>query len=318
MPKATGLQPTSDKEDLLRLLRKLFAAQLTRAQRKCVTNFMEKLQQEPAGSAPRRLLLPAFTAQELQKADDAEHSYRSVRRLLCAGTPFTVVSGSVKEQNVKDFAVLLGDLWDEDAFPLRGGRLFIAGVLSRILGRYVSLVDIKKGFPIQNNQKMVVSDSLSTELKNVGVTWPPNIDGFQQCPTYRRVKWSSAQTWDGTPASSGAWAGPMAGVTSSPRAVADLYPAPLFFTSDLEEASSSHNMQVDAAALQEGPASSVSADSMQHEPWAVLADPPLTFMTSALMLPSLISVDADLDAYGSGVSSGEMACIDWSVTDSNL
>lgn len=73
---------------------------------------------------------------------------------------------------------------------------------------------------------------------------------------------------------------------------------------DLEEASSSHNMQVDAAALQEGPASSVSADSMQHEPWAVLADPPLTFMTSALMLPSLISVDADLDAYGSGVSSG--------------
>lgn len=72
-------------------------------------------------------MLPAFTAQELQKADDAEHSYRSVRRLLCAGTPFTVVSGSVKEQNVKDFAVLLGDLWDEDAFPLRGGRLFIAG-----------------------------------------------------------------------------------------------------------------------------------------------------------------------------------------------
>ena len=46
---------------------------------------------------------------------------------MSAGTPFTVVDKSGKEQLVKDFAVLLGDFWDDDAFPLKGGRLFIAG-----------------------------------------------------------------------------------------------------------------------------------------------------------------------------------------------
>ena len=70
--------------------------------------------------------------------------------------------------------------------------LTAVGILTRILGRYVSLVDIKNWFPVVNSQKMTVSDCLSAELRNAGVTWPPNASAFEQCPTYRRAKGSSA------------------------------------------------------------------------------------------------------------------------------
>ena len=64
---------------------------------------------------------------DLWTADDAEHSYRSVRRLLCAGTCFNVVPGSTKAQCLKDFETLLGCFWNVTEFPLKGGRQFISG-----------------------------------------------------------------------------------------------------------------------------------------------------------------------------------------------
>ena len=46
-------------------------------------------------------------------------------------------------------------------------------------------MDIKKWLYIPNSQKMKVSEELSTPLRERGVTWPPNADGFAQCACYR-------------------------------------------------------------------------------------------------------------------------------------
>ena len=60
-----------------------------------------------------------------------------------------------------------------------------SGVLTYILDRQVTLMDIKKWFYTPNSQKMKVSEEVSAPLRERGVTWPPNADGFAQCTCYR-------------------------------------------------------------------------------------------------------------------------------------
>ena len=59
-----------------------------------------------------------------------------------------------------------------------------------MLGREVSLIDIKRWFPTPTSQKMSVSDELSALLGDKGLSWPPNANCFEQCTIYRRVKCS--------------------------------------------------------------------------------------------------------------------------------
>ena len=64
-----------------------------------------------------------------------------------------------------------------------------------------------------------------------------------------------------------------------------------------EASSSSHNMQDDTTALQGCAASWTSA-------WGDPGHSPLSFTNLSLRVPDSTSMDADLDAYGSGISSG--------------
>lgn len=81
-----------------------------------------------------------------------------------------------------------------------------------------------------------------------------------------------------------------------------------------EEASSSsdsHSLQRTAMAFPEGPANLLTnADHIQH--WPVPADCMLPSWEpdSALSVPS-ISTETDLEMYGSGVSSGEICCMQY-------
>ncbi len=173
-----------------------------------------------------RLALP-MTEHDLREADQAEHAFRSVGRLLCAGQPFAFLA-SPKKECLKDFQILLGQFYDMSRFPVRGGRLVIAGeqrlqagfapfsllpeplpsfvitllhnqycycaladVLTRMLGIPVSLVDIKRWFPTPDSQKMTVHQELSGLLSCRGMTWPPQADCFWQCSRYRCVQLSS-------------------------------------------------------------------------------------------------------------------------------
>lgn len=74
---------------------------------------------------------------------------------------------------------------------------------------------------------------------------------------------------------------------------------------DVEEvSSSSHNMHVSTVAFQGGPGISASVDCTQQEPWEILADSPLSYLASPLTLLGPASMYANLDACGSGISSG--------------
>ena len=158
MPKVTGLERINEERELLRLLRKLYEAQRTQPDRKCVASFIRRLQQvcffmtrdalpwellgaippaaaypsclavqEPTEKASKATTLCISTEQALWMKDNDEHSYRSVHRLLCAGTHFNAVPTASKAECVKDFERLLGHFWTLTDFPVKRGRLFIAG-----------------------------------------------------------------------------------------------------------------------------------------------------------------------------------------------
>lgn len=93
----------------------------------------------------------------------------------------------------------------------------------------------------------------------------------------------------------------------------------MLLVAELGEASSSSNSSSDSHSLQhtampfpEGPANMLTdADHMQH--WPVPTDcmlPPWE-QDAALDLPSISSVGTHLEMYGSGVSSGEMCCMQY-------
>lgn len=62
----------------------------------------------------------------------------------------------------------------------------VAGVLANMLCFPVSLLDIEKWFFKPTSQKTVVHEELTAMLSSRGLTWPPNVQGFQHCSSYKR------------------------------------------------------------------------------------------------------------------------------------
>lgn len=60
-----------------------------------------------------------------------------------------------------------------------------------MLGRAVFLTDLEKWFTKPTSQKTEVHEELIDLLCNRGLTWPPNVEGFSQCMSYKRSKISS-------------------------------------------------------------------------------------------------------------------------------
>ena len=67
----------------------------------------------------------------------------------------------------------------------------LAGILAHMLGRAVSLKDLEKWFFKPTYQKTEVHEELIDLLYSRGLTWPPNVEGFSQCVTYKRSRLSS-------------------------------------------------------------------------------------------------------------------------------
>lgn len=62
----------------------------------------------------------------------------------------------------------------------------VAGILAKMLCFPVSLLDIEKWFPKLRSQKTVVHEELTAMLSSRGLTWPPNVQGFQHCSSYKQ------------------------------------------------------------------------------------------------------------------------------------
>lgn len=78
-------------------------------------------------------------------------------------------------------------------------------------------------------------------------------------------------------------------------------------SSSCSSSSNSHSLQCTAMPFPDGPANMLTnADHMQHWPLPADCMLPSWEPDSAPNLPSISSVEIDLDMYGSGVSSGEI------------
>ncbi len=60
-------------------------------------------------------------------ADQAEHAFRAMGRLLSAAQPFSFLDKTPKLECLRDFQLLLGGLCDVSKLPVKGGRQAIAG-----------------------------------------------------------------------------------------------------------------------------------------------------------------------------------------------
>lgn len=127
------------------------------------------------------------TEAELLRSDQKQHAFRYVGSSLSAGHPFTFLyRTSPKAQCLRDFQTLFGNSYDMTSFPVKGGRQVIAGILAEMLCLPVSLLDIEKWFPKPRSQKTVVHEELTAMLGSKGLTWPPHVQGFQHCSSYKR------------------------------------------------------------------------------------------------------------------------------------
>ncbi|DBA69837.1 TPA: hypothetical protein ACH3X2_012552 [Trebouxia sp. C0005] len=127
------------------------------------------------------------TEAELLRSDQKQHGFRYVGSSLSAGHPLTFLyRKSPKAQCLRDFQTLFGKWYDMSSFPVRGGRQVVAGVLANMLCFPVSLLDIEKWFFKPTSQKTVVHEELTAMLSSRGLTWPPNVQGFQHCSSYKR------------------------------------------------------------------------------------------------------------------------------------
>ncbi|DBA77075.1 TPA: hypothetical protein ACH3X1_009662 [Trebouxia sp. C0004] len=77
---------------------------------------------------------------------------------------------------------LFGNSYDMSNFPVKGGT----GILAKTLCFPVSLLEIEKWFLKLRSQKTVVHEEMTAMLSSRGLTWPPNVQGFQHCSSYKR------------------------------------------------------------------------------------------------------------------------------------